>query len=308
MPSVTNINLMTPPMDTQLLKMKGNQQVSDDATNRLSGGFDTYSTHAGTAVIGIGADLQQEQYTKELQISQQLLLQQQQIDSQIGRTTQIRDNIRTYLVSLRNGISSLTADTIRSNISDFRNSLVSTLNETFGGDYLLGGSNRIALCVDATEAAASAEIGDAISYAYYKGGEDTVSIVLGGIPVTTCAVTAKDPAFAHVIHALKLMSSENLTNDPNDGLLTKAIETIDAATPYFGVVINTSATNSQNIQNASNKLTTLISQTGTAFKNALGSDEYQDIVQQMTAMHQLRIQESLIEDRLNSIKNMLNRI
>lgn len=305
--STTGFAIMRSPSQTQMDRMKKEQEKSDAASRRLHGDFDAYSSRAGTAAIGLQGEVLNNQYTEEQKTTEKILLKQTQMDDQIKRASNINTNLRNYLYSLRDATSS-NVGAIKETITGFSNAFIGVLNENFGGTFVLGGDKSLTPPVNVETATESLSSGTSIDYDYYEGGTSSETLVISGVSIDKFPVTANDPAFATTLTVLRLMSNDGLTQDPQDPILLEAIKIMDDNKSLYAQAIQKSATNTKEVQRASDQLKAALSKTQETTKSALGTNEYDDIVAQMTAAHRLDIQRSLIEDRLNNIRNMLNRM
>lgn len=306
--NITGFGLMTSSLAADVRATSKQQQTANAATKRLSGTTDPYSSNASRAAIGIDAEAQVGQYTQESQAAQQLLIKQQQMDSQIARATTASNDFRVYLNSLRTGLPLTDLGTIQARVSNALNAFTSTLNESSGGVFTLGGDKSQAACVDISIATTPLNASDPVDYSYYVGGGKAGTVVLGGVPLNQFAITANDPAFAHTLTAMRMMSNPALTDDPNDPFLVAAIQMLETGKAYYGNAISSSATNTRNVQAASEKLKTIISDSQNTIQTALGSDPHEDILAQVTAVNQLQMQQDLVAGKLESIERLISRV
>ncbi|MDE1146663.1 MAG: flagellin [Azospirillaceae bacterium] len=163
-------------------------------------------------------------------------------------------SISDVATSLKTAISeAMSADdteraTYQEEASGWLSDVASTLNDTYGGQYLFGGTetDKAPVSVDSsTYPALTSDSGSDTSY--YSGTDTTASVQVSGTQSISYGVTASDPSIEKLMRALNMMAN---TSPLDDDTLTTALDLVNDASSGLSDMSQTLSISSSRIQSA----------------------------------------------------------
>ncbi|ASG23097.1 flagellin [Nitrospirillum viridazoti] len=167
-------------------------------------------------------------------------------------------SISSIATSLKTAISeAMSTDqtsrsTYQEEASGWLTDVASILNDTYGGQYLFGGSdtNHAPVSVDSSTYPAQTSSSGADT-SYYSGNDTLATVRLSSTQSVSYGVTAGDPSIEKLMRAMSMISN---TNPLDDTTLTTALDLVNDASDGLSDISQTLSDTSSRIQKASSHL------------------------------------------------------
>ncbi|MBB6251553.1 flagellin [Nitrospirillum iridis] len=231
------------------------------------------TTYAGLASTGLDGNVKLlVNLESEVSYSSTLIANADAAVTKIDAIASDITSISDIATSLKTAISEAmsTDETSRSTYqeeaSGWLSDVASILNDTYGGQYIFGGSDttHAPVSVDSATYGALTSSSDADT-SYYSGNDTLASVRVSSSQTISYGVTADDPSIEKLMRALNMISN---TTPLDDDTLTSALDLVNTASSGLSDIGQTLSDTSSRIQTASSHLSDI---------NSFASDQSSDI-------------------------------